>query len=50
MVLKKDTVFAVRLPVKDGEYEIQLWGDMLMHKGYERTKVKFKERGSLSLY
>lgn len=48
IILKKDSVFRVGLPSQGKA--VDLWGDMLLHKGSERTKVKFKERGSLDLY
>ena len=47
-ILKEKTVFKVPLPYDN--FCVNLWGDMLLHKGYERTKAGFKERGSLSLY
>ena len=48
IILKEKTVFKVPLPFDD--FCMNLWGDMLMYKGSERTKAGFKERGSLSLY
>lgn len=48
VILKKNSVFTVVLPTEG--HNINLWGDMLLYKGSERTKIKFKERGSLNLY
>ena len=48
IILKHLSVFRVKLPYK-GIY-VDLWGDMLLAKGSERTKAKFKERGTLDLY
>lgn len=45
--MKKDAVFAMFLP---NEQVVNLWGDMLLYKGSERTKTKYKERGPLDLY
>ena len=51
--IKSDAVFRIQLPyinLQNQQIHIDLWGDMLTHKGSERTKTKYKERGSLSLY
>jgi hypothetical protein len=29
---------------------VDLWGDMLLYKGSERTKTKFKERAEIEMY
>ena len=53
ILLKKDAVFNVVLPIiseSGSELSVNLWGDMLLYKGSERTKIKFKERGPLSQY
>ena len=51
--LKSDTVFRIQLPyinLHNERIHVDLWGDMLTHKGSERTKTKYKERGCLTLY
>lgn len=58
MLLKQGCVFRVRLPYEardvvesaEGTLVVDLWGDMILYKGSERTKIKFKERGPLNLY
>jgi len=63
MVQKKGCVFRIRLPFKRSDLEpecadqskaedmvVDIWGDMIIQKGSERTKAKFKERGTLQLY
>lgn len=58
MFLKQDTVLRMELPYqvavdsagKCANLAVDLWGTMLMYKGSERTKVKFKEKGCLDLY
>ena len=48
MILKEQTVFAIELPYEN--LCVNLWGDMLLYKGSERTKAGYKERGKLDLY
>ena len=48
IILKQLSVFRVKLPY-EGLY-VDMWGDMLLAKGSERTKAKFKERGTIDLY
>lgn len=55
MLLKEGTVFQFGLPPefkdKSGKpLAVQVWGDNILYKGSERTKVKFKEKYNLALY
>ena len=55
MLLKEGTVFQFGLPAefkdKSGKpLAVQVWGDNILYKGSERTKVKFKEKYNLALY
>jgi RNase P/RNase MRP subunit p29 len=50
IILKKDSVFEVQLPIDQEQLAVQLYGDMLLYKGSERTKAKYKEKGRLALY
>jgi ribonuclease P protein subunit POP4 len=52
-VLKEGCVFQFSLPYKttDGQpLAVNIWGDNILYKGAERTKVKFKEKFNLNLY
>lgn len=45
-LLKSGNTFTIRLPYREGKtvLTVDLWGDMLLYKGSERTKIKFKEK------
>ena len=46
ILLKQGNIFTIRLPYREGKMclTVDLWGDMLLYKGSERTKIKFKEK------
>ena len=56
VLLKAGAVFQFRLPAvmksKGSEMPlaVNVWGDMILHKGSERSKVKFKEKYCLDLF
>lgn len=47
-LLKQGSVF--EFVINEGEFNVMVWGDNIIHQGSERTKVKFKEKYSLELY
>lgn len=53
MLIKQGTVFQFSLPARDVSGKpiaINVWGDNILYKGSERTKIKFKEKYNLHLY
>jgi len=60
IVPKESSVFQFRLPehLKSASEEgksasqlaVNLWGDTILYKGSERSKIKFKEKYNLALY
>lgn len=55
-LLKEGSVFQFKLPAEFVQADtrepiaINIWGDNILYKGSERTKVKFKEKFILALY
>jgi len=56
-LLKAGAVFQFSLPSvmrSKGEpslpLAVNIWGDNILHKGSERTKIKFKEKFALDLF
>lgn len=55
VLLKAGTVFQFKLPAimqskEQAPLAVNIWGDSILHKGSERTKVKFKEKYALDLF
>ena len=57
-VLKEGTVFQLELPSHlksrssnmEKPIAVNIWGDKILYKGSERSKIKFKEKYQLELY
>jgi ribonuclease P protein subunit POP4 len=55
VLLKAGSVFQFQLPAvmksKDSQpLAVNIWGDSILYKGSERTKIKFKEKYALELF
>ena len=56
ILLKEGSVFQFELPANlhcknsSSPVVVHIWGDNILYKGSERTKIKFKEKYNLELY
>jgi hypothetical protein len=55
VLLKEGSVFQFLLPPSFADkmgkaVAVNIWGDNILYKGSERTKIKFKEKYNLELY
>ena len=55
VLLKEGTVFQFKLPPQFSDLHrrslrVNIWGDNILYKGSERTKIKFKEKYNLDLF
>ena len=55
VLIKEGSVFQFTLPsqfkdTKGCPLAVNIWGDNILYRGSERTKIKFKEKYNLALY